>query len=543
MKHKWKIAAAVVGVLLLLVAAIPLFVNVNTFKPLIEEQLTTALGRKATLDELSLSLFSGTVVARNLTIGDDPQYSTQPFLTATEFRIGVQLRPLIFSRKILVTSLEADSPQIHLVHAASGLWNFSAIGQSAAKRTQEQMQKSIIPDFTMDSFVLKDGRITVENMPAAGAPQILDQVNLTVKNFSFSKQSPFTLNAVFSGQGTVTMTGNAGPISTQDAAKTPFDAQVSLHHVDLVSAGLLDKNAGLSLLADIDAHVTSNGSSLNSNGTVHTQRLQLRSDATPVSKPVDIAYNVVHNLSDNTGQLQQGTIRTGKLVANLSGTYSMKPGGAVLLNQKLTGQDLPIDDLQALLPAAGVKLPNGSVLQGGTLTTSLDITGPLDALVITGPVELNNTRLAGFNLSSQLKGIAGVALGDTGNITNIQTLRLQLQVTREGIRATNIYSSMPAIGVAVGNGTVSPTGALNFKLGVKVDTSRGIGGKAMGVLTAINGTGGKTAAQAAANGVPVTITGTSSNPIITPDVGGLMKNNSQQLVNSLGGLFGGKKKN
>ena len=543
MKHKWKIAAAFVGVLLLLVAAIPLFVNVNTFKPLIEEQLTTALGRKATLDELSLSLFSGTVVARNLTIGDDPQYSTQPFLTATEFRIGVQLRPLIFSRKILVTSLEADSPQIHLVHAASGLWNFSAIGQSAAKRTQEQMQKSIIPDFTMDSFVLKDGRITVENMPAVGAPQILDQVNLTVKNFSFSKQSPFTLNAVFSGQGTVTMTGNAGPISTQDAAKTPFDAQVSLHHVDPVSAGLLDKNAGLSLLADIDAHVTSNGSSLNSNGTVHTQRLQLRSDATPVSKPVDIAYNVVHNLSDNTGQLQQGTIRTGKLVANLSGTYSMKPGGAVLLKQKLTGQDLPIDDLQALLPAAGVKLPNGSVLQGGTLTTSLDITGPLDALVITGPVELNNTRLAGFNLSSQLKGIAGVALGDTGNITNIQTLRLQLQVTKEGIRATNIYSSMPAIGVAVGNGTVSPTGALNFKLGVKVDTSRGIGGKAMGVLTAINGTGGKTAAQAAANGVPVTITGTSSNPIITPDVGGLMKNNSQQLVNSLGGLFGGKKKN
>jgi AsmA protein len=543
MKPKWKIGAAVVAVLLLLVAAIPLFVNVNTFKPLIEEQLTTALGRKATLGELRLSLFSGTVVARDLTIGDDPQYSTQPFLTATEFRIGVQMRPLIFNRKILVTSFAADSPQIHLVHAASGLWNFSTIGQSAAKRTQEQMQKAVIPDFTVDSFVLKNGHITVENLPAVGAPQILDQVNLTVKNFSFTKQSPFTLNAAFGGQGTIAMTGNAGPISTQDAAKTPFDAQVSLHHVDPVAAGLLDKNTGLSLLADIDAHVASNGSFLNSNGTVHTQRLQLRPDATPVSKPVDIAYNVVQNLSDNTGQLQQGTIRTGKLAANLSGTYSMKPGGAVLLNQKLTGQNLPIDDLQALLPAAGVKLPNGSVLQGGTLTTSLNISGPLDALVITGLVELNNTRLAGFNLSSQLKGIAGAAMGDTGNITNIQTLRLQLQVTKEGVRATNIYSSMPALGVAVGSGTVSPAGALNFKLGVKVDTSRGIGGKAIGVLTAINGSGGKTAAQAAANGVPVTITGTSSNPIITPDVGGLMKNNGQQLVNSLGGLFGGKKKN
>jgi hypothetical protein len=148
----------------------------------------------------------------------------------------------------------------------------------------------------------------------------------------------------------------------------------------------------------------------------------------------------------------------------------MKPP-TVVVNLKLAGQGLPIDELQSMLPAAGVKLPHGSVLQGGSLTTSLNIVGPLDALTITGPVEFANTRLAGFNLSSQLKGIAGAAIGDTGNITNIQTLRLQLQVTKDGVRATNIYTAMPAIGEAVGNGTVSPAGALNFKLSMKVDTS------------------------------------------------------------------------
>jgi hypothetical protein len=36
MNHKTKIAAAVVGVVVVAVAAVPLFVNVNTFKPLIE---------------------------------------------------------------------------------------------------------------------------------------------------------------------------------------------------------------------------------------------------------------------------------------------------------------------------------------------------------------------------------------------------------------------------------------------------------------------------------------------------------------------------
>jgi AsmA protein len=57
----------VVGVVVVVIAAIPLFVNVNIFRPLIEDQLTTALGRQVKLGDLSLSIFSGTVVARDLT--------------------------------------------------------------------------------------------------------------------------------------------------------------------------------------------------------------------------------------------------------------------------------------------------------------------------------------------------------------------------------------------------------------------------------------------------------------------------------------------
>jgi AsmA protein len=552
-QHKWKIVAAVVGALILLVAAIPLFVDVNTFRPLIESQLTTALGRQVKLGKLSLSVFSGTVVASELSVADDPQFSRQPFLTATELRIGVQMRPLIFQRQILVTGLEIDTPQIHLVHSVNGPWNFSTIGGSAAKRTAEQKQQSITPDLTVDNLRIKNGHATIENLPAVGTPQSFDQVDLTVQNFSFTKQAPFTLTAALPGQGTLKMSGKAGPINPQDAAKTTFDAQLILHHLDPVAAGFLEKSAGLSVVADINAHAVSDGSSVTSNGTVHTQNLQLRPDAAPAPKPIDMTYSVVHNLSNNTGQLQDAAFQTGKLAAHLNGTYSMKPP-TVVVDLKLAGQGLPIDELQSMLPAVGVKLPKGSVLQGGTLTTSLSIVGPLDALTITGPVELGNTRLAGFNLSSQLKGIAGATIGDTGNMTNIQSLRLLLQVTKDGIRANNIAISMPAIGDAVGNGTVSSAGALNFRLSLKLDTSRGIGGQAVGLLSMINGTTGKTAAQAAATGVPVTITGTSSNPVITPDVNALLKNNAasflgtqknggQQLVNSLGGLLGGKKKN
>jgi hypothetical protein len=66
-------------------------------------------------------------------------------------------------------------------------------------------------------------------------------------------------------------------------------------------------------------------------------------------------------------------------------------------------------------------------------------------------------------------------------------VKTSLQVTKDGIRATDIFISMPSIGDGIGNGTVSPNDALNFKLSMKVDTSRGVGGKAVGLLTTMNG--------------------------------------------------------
>lgn len=553
MAHKWKIAAGIAAAVIVVIAVIPLFINVNTFRPLLEDQLTTQLGRQVKLGNLSLSIFSGNVVARDLTIADDPKFSSTPFLTASSLRIGVETRPLIFDHRLLVRSLEVDSPNIHLVNTANGIWNFSTISQNASKPVNSQ-QQSIPPDFAIGKFTIKDGNVTVESLPAEGAPRTYSKVQVSVQDFSFKKQFPFTLTANLPADGTVALSGTAGPIDPNNAAKTSFDAQLTMHHLDPVAAGFLDKSAGISVLADIDAHAASNGEAITSNGTVHTQHLQLLANASPAPRPIDITYTVTHNLQKNAGQLQDAAAQTGKLTAHLTGAYTLTPK-TVQLNMKLAGQGLPIDEIQSILPAAGINLPNGSVLQGGSLTTSLNITGPLEALVISGPIELSNTRLSGFNLGSQLKGIAG-ALGQSGNITDIKTMRAALQVTPNGTQANNIFLSLPAIGEATGSGTVSPSKALNFRLNLKMNASSGIGGQAIGLLSMINGATGKTASQAATNGIPVTITGTASAPIITPDVKGLLTNNAGSILGNqknsgqqvlkglggLGGLFGGSKK-
>jgi len=549
-RHTWKIVGGAAAILVVVIAAVPLFVNVNTFRPLLEQQLTTALGRKVVLGKLSLSVFSGSVTARDLSVADDPQFSSTPFLTAKALRIGVEMRPLLFERRLLVRSLEVDAPKIHLMHAANGIWNFSTIGQTAASRTSNTQQESILPNLTVDQFSVKNGNVTVDSLPAQGPSLVYSQVELSVQGFSFAKQFPYTLKANLPGDGTVAVAGKAGPIDAHNAANTAFDAQVTLRHLDPVAAGFLDKSAGLTLLADADAHAASDGKSVDSNGTVHAQRLQLRPDAVPAPKPIDITYHVIHNLQDSTGQLQDAAAQTGKVALHLSGTYALTPGSASV-KMTLVGQGLPIDELQSLLPAAGVTLPSGSALQGGTLTTNMNISGPLDHLTISGPVALDNTRLTGFNASSQLKGLLG-AVTD-GNVTTIRTFRANLAMNEGAVQANNLYLSLPAIGEATGSGTVSAAKALNFRLSLKLDTNSGIGGKAVGILSMVSGIGGKVASQAAANGVPVIITGTAANPVITPNMRGLVSGNAssvlgnqkgsgQKVLNSLGGLFGGAKK-
>src|SRR5262249_14767534 len=89
----------------------------NTFRPIIESQLTTTLGRSIKLGDLSLALFSGSLIAKDLVVSDDLSFDAAPFLTAKEVRIGVLLRPLIFSRKVNLQSFQFKSPEINLIRS------------------------------------------------------------------------------------------------------------------------------------------------------------------------------------------------------------------------------------------------------------------------------------------------------------------------------------------------------------------------------------------------------------------------------------------
>jgi len=135
MKTRWfRLAAVLIGLVAAGNPALPFPLSADQFRPALEDQLSAALGRKVNLGRLRLSVLSGDLVAEQITIADDPRFSTAPFLGAKTVHIGVNLAPLILQRLIQVRSLTIEDPSINLLHGANGEWNFSSIGPGRVRQ-------------------------------------------------------------------------------------------------------------------------------------------------------------------------------------------------------------------------------------------------------------------------------------------------------------------------------------------------------------------------------------------------------------------------
>ena len=80
MKKTLIIIGVVVLLLLAIAVALPFLIDVNRFKPTLEGDLSTALGRKVQIGSIQLALLSGAVKVDSVSIADDPAFSAAPFL-------------------------------------------------------------------------------------------------------------------------------------------------------------------------------------------------------------------------------------------------------------------------------------------------------------------------------------------------------------------------------------------------------------------------------------------------------------------------------
>src|ERR1039457_3062757 len=129
MRKLLMIAGGVVLLLVVAMVALALLIDADRYRPDAEKQASDALGRQVTIGKLKSTLLEGGVTAENLAISDDPQFSKAPFLTAGSMNIGVDIKELIFSRKLNVQSFLIHAPKLNLVQNAEGKWNYSTLAK------------------------------------------------------------------------------------------------------------------------------------------------------------------------------------------------------------------------------------------------------------------------------------------------------------------------------------------------------------------------------------------------------------------------------
>jgi AsmA protein len=537
----FKIVGGLALALVLLLAAAPMFIDINRYRPELERQISQNTGRQVTLGKLSLFLLAGNVSADDIAVADDPAYSQQPFFTAHSVRIGIEVMPLLRYRILKVTHFYVNEPKVILIHKADGTWNYSSLYKRSIPSSSNN--PSSLPDVTARRIVIRNGTATLEDQPATGKPIVLENLDVSVKEFSLSGEFPFEVSADLQGGGDLKITGKTGPLNPTNTSLTPVSVDLKLKDFNAVGSGIVDPSIGVSAIAQLTAHVASDGKVLSSSGTIRAEQLKLPGNGVPIAQSVDVDYAVTHDLAARSGQIENLNVKTGGVAVSINGTYQMQ-GLMPVLALKLNAPSLPINQIQALIPAVGTQLPTGSRLQGGTATASLNVTGPANALVISGAVGASDTRMENFDLLKKLGTMGTVSshagLG-SGNVMEIKTFHALINQTKQGTRLTDIYLVTPAFGTSTGSGTVSAAGAVDILLSVQLATGQNTSPGFKGQLARIRGKTFKAVAQAGSHPISFHITGTSADPKF--DVSGLMgrapKASTDVAKTSNGGKSGG----
>ena len=532
MKRILAIIGVLVAVLIVAAVALPLLIDANSFRPRLESNLSTSLGRAVKLGELKLALLAGGVSADDLSIDDDPAFSKSPFLRAKELRVGVELATLIFSRKLNVTGLTIDQPEIALVESQPGVWNFSSIGAAARKPgtpASATAQTAAPLDLSVKLVKVTNGRLSLTRASSHGKPIALEQVEIEMQNFSSNSAFPFSLTGKITGGGAIKLNGTAGPIDSVDASKTPLNANLSVTQLDLALSRINDWAPSIAGLISLDGSGSSDGKTIHLTGKLKGDKLKLARNGTPSQRPVELDFVIDHNVQSRSGAVTRGDIHIGGALAHLTGTYA-EQGESLDLKMKLDGSNMPVTELEALLPAVGIKLPAGSSLQSGTAGAHLTADGPADRLVTSGAIALNNAKLAGFDMGRKMSTIEKLAGIKSGPETEIQTLSANVRYAPEGANIQDLKMVAAGIGEINGNGTVSPQEALNFKMTAVVHTS--------GLAAVVSNAP-----------IPFSIEGTASDPQFRPDVRGIAsdvlkgveRDPAKAASGILKGILGGKK--
>jgi AsmA protein len=264
---KWSVI--IVGCLVVVIIAalvlIPMFVDVQKYKPMLESKVTEATGRPFSVgDDLSLSLFPWAGLSfSDLRLGNPDGFTEKDFITLKSFEVRVKLLPLI-SRDIQIKRFVLNEPYIVLVKNKKGRTNWEQPKQQSKDTSKPKEEKAPTDDssgFDLPISALTVGNLAIKNGTAlwidhtTDTRQEVSDINLALKDVSLERPVQLTFSALMDKKP-VSLEGTVGPFGQSfQAEKIPMDLSLkALKQLVLRLKGSLENpmtNPGVDMNIDI----------------------------------------------------------------------------------------------------------------------------------------------------------------------------------------------------------------------------------------------------------------------------------------------------
>src|SRR5688572_22270191 len=160
------VALAAGGVVLLATLLLPRFIDVNTYRPLIQSKAEQALGRPVSLGEMSLSVFPSIAI-------DIENPEVQGLLRARSLGVGVRLLPLLRGT-VALRQVVLHQPELTLARRPDGTWDLGAPPEPAAQADPSTppgpQQQAAATRFSLSRLVVNQGIVHLTLLSPSGEP-------------------------------------------------------------------------------------------------------------------------------------------------------------------------------------------------------------------------------------------------------------------------------------------------------------------------------------------------------------------------------------